>query len=173
MNRIVHPIEPFIRPDSRVLILGSFPSVKTRESGFYYGNPQNRFWKVLAGLLGGEEPKDIPAKKELLAQHGIALWDMVQSCVIKGSADSSISGLACNDISKLLHGYSIKAVLLNGQTAGKLYMRHAASRLGMPAFILPSTSPANAAFGMDSLLANWRVLLEYAKAIPQEDGFGQ
>lgn len=161
MDRIIHPIPPFINQGSKVLILGSFPSVKSRESGFYYGHPQNRFWKLLAALLEKEAPRSIADKKRFLSSHGIALWDMVQSCRIAGSSDASISELVCNDIRALLGRYPVQAVLLNGKTAGRLYGKHVSDGFGIPALTLPSTSPANAAYGMDRLLADWRVLLDH------------
>ena len=119
-----HSIPPFFGSDSQILILGSFPSVKSRESGFYYGHPQNRFWRVLSSVFNAPLPQTIDQKQEFLRTHYIALWDVAAECSIRGSADSSISAVTANDIAPLLRSTQIKAVFLNGQTAQKLFRKY-------------------------------------------------
>lgn len=156
-ERISHPIPPFYGAESEILILGSFPSVKSRETGFYYGHPQNRFWRVLALLYGETEAlADNQAKREFLSRHGIALWDVIASCEISGSADSGIKNAVPNDISKILTATGITRIFVNGRTADKLYRRHIEAKLGVPAVYLPSTSPANASYSLERLEEEWR-----------------
>lgn len=158
MNTLIHPIAPFLFPDSRLLVLGSFPSVKSRESGFYYGHPQNRFWQVLALVFDEERPCSTDDKKALLARHGIALWDVIHSCTVTGSADASIRDARPNEVQRAIAGSAVQAVFLNGQLAGRLYRanRHLMPRL--PHHILPSTSAANAAWSLPRLAQAWGVL---------------
>lgn len=154
-----HDIPPFFDSDSRILILGSFPSVKSRESGFYYGHPQNRFWRMLAAVFNAPIPHTIEEKQAFLRARHIALWDVVASCTIRGSADSSISDVSANDIALILRTARIETVLLNGKTAQKLFNRYLAAeteKFGCAVFTLPSTSPANAAFSLERLAAEWR-----------------
>ena len=158
--RLVHPIEPVCGPDARVLILGSFPSVKSREAGFYYGHPQNRFWRVLGAVYGEEVPQTIPERKAFLLSHGIALWDVIRSCEITGSSDASIRNAQVNDLAGLLRQAPIRRILLNGKTAAALYRKYAAAGIGLPAVVLPSTSPANAAWNAERLTGAWRILRE-------------
>ncbi|MDD4080255.1 MAG: DNA-deoxyinosine glycosylase [Eubacteriales bacterium] len=155
---ITHPFPPFIRPDSRVLVLGSFPSVRSRAEGFYYGHPQNRFWQVLAALLKEEVPGDTAAKTRLLEKHRIALWDVVASCEIIGSSDQSIEKAAINPIAEVIKGHDIRAILLNGGTAAKLYEKRASPKPNVPALALPSTSAANAAWQLPRLIGAWAVI---------------
>lgn len=150
----VHPFAPVVSQDARVLILGSFPSVRSRLNGFYYGHKQNRFWRLMALLFHEDVPQDIAEKTALLIRHRIALWDVVSACDITGSSDSSLRAEAPNDIPSLVRGTPIKKVLLNGQTAGKLYARYFAT-LDIPYAVLPSTSPANAAWSLERLKAAW------------------
>ena len=166
-RRIEHPIPPFAEAGARVLILGSFPSVKSRESGFFYGHTQNRFWKVLARVFEDAVPSTVDIvpvtvdeKKAFLAAHGIALWDVIASCTITGSADSSIRDVVANDVGALLRTHDIRAVFTNGKTAQALFDQHLAPSLGVCATCLPSTSPANAAWGIDRLVEAWRVVGE-------------
>ena len=158
--RIVHPFEPVFDNRSRVLILGSFPSVRSREEGFYYGHPQNRFWRVIAVVYGEAVPADLPAKKRLLIDHQLALWDAAAQCDIEGSRDSSISNTVPTDLSVILDRAEIRRVLCNGQTAAKLYHRYQEPLTGIPAVTLPSTSPLNAAWSLDRLTEEWRKALE-------------
>ena len=157
-EEIVHPIPPFCNADARVLILGSFPSVRSRESGFFYGHPQNRFWRVLAAVFGGEIPATVEEKKALLAAHHIALWDVIASCRITGSADSSICDVIPNDIAALPVQTEIRAIFTNGKTAQTLYDKHILPTLGIPAVCLPSTSPANAAWSVERLVQAWQAV---------------
>lgn len=159
-SHITHPIPPFAAAGAKVLILGSFPSVKSRESGFFYGHPQNRFWRVLARVFEDDVPATVDGKKAFLAAHGIALWDVIASCAIEGSADSSIRDVVANDVGALLAQHDIRAVFTNGKTAQALFDRHLAPSLGVCATCLPSTSPANAAWNLDRLVEAWRVVRE-------------
>ena len=153
-----HPFPPVYDENARVLILGSFPSVKSREQGFFYGHPQNRFWRVLAAVFGDPFPETVPERRALLLRRGVALWDVVAACEITGSSDASIRGAAVNDLRPILEAAPIRAIYVNGQTAGKLYKRFDEPLLGRPAVILPSTSPANAAWSLERLAEAWRVI---------------
>lgn len=164
---VVHNIEPIYIKEgenaSEILILGSFPSVKSRESKFFYGHPQNRFWKVLARLFNEDIPKTIEEKKNLVIKHGIALWDVVYSCDISGSADSSIKNVIPTDLSEILSGGNIKAIFVNGKTAYNNYCRYQQKGVGKEAVCLPSTSPANAVMTIEKLVNEWSVILDYTK----------
>lgn len=155
---ICHPFPPIYDGNSRILILGSFPSVKSREQLFFYGHPQNRFWRVTAAVYGSEAPGTIPEKKEFLLSHGIALWDVIASCEITGSSDSSIKNVAVNDLSPILAAADIKRVFVNGQTAKRFYDRYTKPLVGREAAVLPSTSPANAAWTFEKLVAAWQAI---------------
>lgn len=154
-EHIVHPIPPFYDQGSRILILGSFPSVKSREQMFFYGHPQNRFWKVTAAVFGDKTPETVPEKKDFLKRHHIALWDVIASCDIKGSSDSSIENVIVNDISKILKATDIHSIFVNGRTAEKHYRKYIEPKTGIKAICLPSTSPANAAWGEGQLVLAW------------------
>ncbi len=156
-----HTFEPVFDSNSRILILGTFPSVKSRESGFYYGHPQNRFWRVTAQLFSQPVPCSIEEKKRLLLQNRVALWDVAASCEIEGSSDSSMTRVVPNDIPKLLSESEITHVFANGKKAAQLYNRLIYPETGLEIVTLPSTSPANAACGMESLLHEWRVILPF------------
>ena len=160
-----HGIPPVFDSNSRVLILGSFPSVKSREVGFFYGHPQNRFWKTLAAVLGAELPQTVEEKRRLLLEHGIALWDVVAACEITGSSDSSIHSVIANDVDKILQTAPIERIYANGKTAHRLYMRHLYPETEREAICLPSTSPANAAWGQERLTEAWQCILS---AIPSK-----
>ncbi|MBQ6018136.1 MAG: DNA-deoxyinosine glycosylase [Clostridiales bacterium] len=155
---LIHPIAPVFDKDSRVLILGSFPSVKSREEGFFYGHPQNRFWKVTASVFGEDVPKTIDEKKSFLLKNHIALWDVIGSCEIDGSSDSSIRNVSVNDIKMILETADIQAIYLNGKKAFLLYQKHMLPVTGREGICLPSTSPANAAWQMDRLVREWSVI---------------
>ena len=157
---VVHPIPPVYRADSRILILGSFPSVKSRETGFFYGHPQNRFWKLLALLMEDEIPDTIPEKKDFLLRHRIAVWDVIHSCTIEGSSDSSIRDVVPNDISMILEKTQIKTIFTNGGKAHSLYEKYMYPVCGIHAVKLPSTSPANAAFSLERLKSAWQPVCE-------------
>ena len=144
-QRIFHPFGPLYDENSRVLILGSFPSVKSREMNFFYGHPQNRFWKVIAELYHRKPPADIAEKKELILKNGLALWDSIASCEISGSSDASIRNVRANDLNIILD---------RPQT-------------GREAVCLPSTSPANAQWTLPKLVEAWSVILGPDKDRPE------
>lgn len=152
----IHPFAPIYDKRSEILILGTFPSVKSRENEFYYGHPQNRFWKVLAALYNEECPIKMEEKKSFLIKHHIALWDVIQSCEIQGSSDSSIRNVIPNDISALLSETNIQKIFCNGKKAKTLFDRHIAKKQNITATDLPSTSPANAAWSLDKLISAWQ-----------------
>lgn len=149
---------PVYDKNSHTLIVGTWPSPKSREQGFYYGHPQNRFWPLLARLLGEPVPQTIPQKKAMLLRHGLALWDTVESCTITGASDASIRDVVPTDIAALVQKTAICRVLCNGATAYRLYTKYHAA-LGLAAVKLPSTSPANAAWPMERLAAVWGACL--------------
>ena len=153
-----HPIAPVYDAHSRILILGSFPSVKSRESMFFYGHPRNRFWKVLAAVLECPVPTTVEEKRRLLLDNGIALWDVIASCEITGSADSSIRNVVPNDLRPILEQADIKTIFVNGKTAEKYFRMYQEPALGRPAVCLPSTSPANASWSLERLTQAWRVI---------------
>ena len=171
-QHISHGFEPVFDEHSRILVLGSFPSVLSRENAFYYGNPQNRFWRVMAACLGEPVPQNegglsddgrpltleesIAAKKRMLLEHGIALWDVIASCDIKGSSDASIKNVVPAQVERILEEAHIGAVICNGGTAGRLYKRYLQWQVGLAAHVLPSTSPANAAWQLERLTARWQ-----------------
>lgn len=155
-GRIVHPIPPLFDSHSRVLILGSFPSVKSRQAAFFYGHPQNRFWRVLAGVFGCPVPGTVAEKTALLLANRVALWDVIASCTITGSSDSSIRDVIPNDLTPILAACPIEEIFVNGKTAEKYYNRYVLPELGRPCICLPSTSPANAAKSVPELIADWK-----------------
>ncbi len=155
-QKLQHEFGPLYDENSKILILGSFPSVKSREQKFYYGHPQNRFWKVIAGLYGENVPENIEEKRRLLLSHGIAVWDVIAECEIIGSSDSSIRNVVPNDLSRILNTADIRQIYANGKTAGKLFEKFQQKEIGRPAEILPSTSPANAAYSLDRLMEEWK-----------------
>lgn len=154
----VHPIPPLYDKNSRILILGSFPSVKSRETNFFYGHPQNRFWKVIARILSEKTPVTIQEKKTMLLGHNIALWDVIHSCEIEGSADSTIKNVVPNDINNILENSEIKRIYVNGKKAESLYKKYIEKQTGIEAVVLPSTSPANAAWSEEKLYEAWQVI---------------
>lgn len=162
-QQIVHPIPPLYDSESKILILGSFPSIKSREAMFFYGHPQNRFWPLLARLLGEPAPADIPEKRALALSHHIAMWDTIRSCTVTGSSDSSIRDVVPNDLSVILENSRVKQIFCNGTTSYRLYMKYIYPSTEIEAVKLPSTSPANAAFSMDRLTAAWSIITDYLK----------
>ena len=155
-EHIVHPFPPCFDKHSKILILGSFPSVKSREQMFFYGHPQNRFWIVVASVFDDEVPNTIPEKKKFLKKHHIALWDVIGSCDIEGSSDSSIENVEANNLSQILDNADILGVFVNGKTAEKYYKKYTEGKTGIKAVCLPSTSPANAAWSIERLSDIWR-----------------
>lgn len=160
MEGVIHSIPPVWDANSKILILGSFPSVKSREQGFFYGHKQNRFWQTLAYVLSCRTPQTVEEKTAMLLKNGIALWDVIASCTITGSSDASIKNAIPNDLTELLDGARIGRIYTNGKTAHKLYCRYLEPKIQMPAECLPSTSPANAAWTQERLNGAWRVILQ-------------
>ncbi len=155
---IIHPIPPVYDKNSEILILGSFPSVKSREAAFFYGHPQNRFWRVTARVFEEEVPVTTEEKKAFLLKNHIAVWDVIQSCDIVGSSDSSIRNVTVNDLNLILNAGNIRTVYVNGKTALKYYRKYTEPFINRPAVDLPSTSPANAAWNEDRLYEAWKVI---------------
>ena len=153
-----HTIKPFYNKDSKILILGSFPSIKSREAGFYYAHPQNRFWKVLSNIFN----ETIENKQEFLKKNHIALFDVCASCEIKGSSDASIKEVVPNDISEILKSSEIKIIFLKGKTAANLYKKYMQD-IKIPSVVLPSTSPANATFNLEKLTKEYQVIAKFTK----------
>lgn len=155
-SREIHPIEPIFSKNSEILILGSFPSVQSRADCFYYAHPQNRFWRTLSEVLGEPLPQSKEEKTALLLAHRIALWDVIASCDIHGSSDSSISSVIPNDLSRILSVAPIRRIYVNGRTAEKYYMKYLYPITQIRPLALPSTSAANAAWSQERLTACWR-----------------
>lgn len=158
-QHIRHEFDPVYDRNSEILILGTLPSVKSREQHFYYGHKQNRFWKVVAALYGEAVPVTIEEKKKILLEHHIALFDVIAECDIAGSSDSAIRNVVPTDLSLILKQAPVRKIFANGNKAYDLYMKYSYEKTGMEAIKLPSTSPANAAFQMERLLQSWRVIL--------------
>lgn len=165
-QRQVHTIPPFYDENARILVLGSFPSVKSRETGFFYGHPQNRYWKMMAAIFSdGPDvtvPITIPEKKEFLRTHHIAMWDTIASCVITGSSDSSVRDVVPNDIRGILRAAPIRKIFCNGATSWRLYQKYILPVTGREAVKMPSTSPANAAWSLERLEDAWKICRNYA-----------
>ena len=153
---INHPIEPVFDKNSKILILGSFPSVKSRDMMFFYGHPQNRFWRVVSSIFNEEIPKTVDEKKKLLLKHNLAVWDVIRSCEIIGSSDSSIKNVTANDLSIILNEAKIEKIIVNGKTAEKFYNRYIKDVIYKNATCLPSTSPANATCSLEKLIHEWK-----------------
>ena len=157
-KEIVHAISPIYDENSKILILGTMPSPKSREAGFYYSHPQNRFWKTIAEVLGREEPATIEEKKILLYDNGIALWDVLASCKIAGAADGSIKDVVVNDFTVLFETADIKAVFTTGKKATDLYRRHCEEKYKRCPIYLPSTSPANCRMSQQELTSAYGII---------------
>ena len=160
---VQHPIPPLFDEHSELLILGSFPSVKSRETGFFYGHPQNRFWKVLAAVCGEAVPQTVEEKTKMVLDHHLALWDVIASCEIEGSSDSSIRQAVPNDLFPILKHSRIQRIYVNGTTAAALYRRLLLPTVRIEATVLPSTSPANAAWSPERLCETWGAALKIRK----------
>ena len=154
---MLHPIAPVYDANSRVLILGSFPSAASREAAFFYGHKQNRFWRVLGAVFGEDVTGDVDGKHAFLLAHNVALWDVIAECEVVGSADASIRGAVPNDLSPIFETAKIERIFTNGKTAHKLYARHLAPRFGEDV-CLPSTSPANASWTLERLVEAWNIV---------------
>lgn len=159
-RRVFHPFEPIYDGNSRILILGSFPSVKSRGQQFYYGHPQNRFWKVIAEVFDRDVPETIQQKKELILSQRLALWDSIGSCVISGSSDASIRDVRPNDLSIILAHAPIHRIYCNGKKSLEIYQKYIEPQTGRKAGCLPSTSPANAQWTLQRLVTAWSVIKE-------------
>lgn len=155
----MHPFAPVVDQDCHTLILGSFPSVRSRQQGFYYGHPQNRFWKLLAAVYQENVPQSIPEKQTLLLRHHLALWDVIASCDIVGSSDASVRHAVPVEVEQITSKARIERVICNGSLSGKLYARYLQPRTGLAAIVLPSTSPANAAWSLERLTDVWGAVL--------------
>lgn len=156
-----HPFPPLYDKNSKILILGSFPSVKSREQNFFYGHPQNRFWKVVPAVMDTDTPVTIEEKSNFLHENHIALWDVIASCDITGSSDSSIKNVVANDLTDILKNADIRQIFVNGKTAEKYYNKYIRNTIGREAVCLPSTSPANAGWRVEKLVDAWSVIKEY------------
>lgn len=159
-THIIHPFPPLYDSESEILILGSFPSVKSREQKFFYGHKQNRFWKVMAAVLETAVPETIEEKKKMLYRHHIALWDSIYSCDIIGSSDSSIKNVVPTDLGQIITGSKIRKIFCNGAASGICFKKYQEKELQITADILPSTSPANAAYSLEKLISIWRKIKE-------------
>lgn len=157
---LTHTFGAFYRPDSEILILGSFPSVKSREENFYYGHPQNRFWGILAGIFSDEVPQSIEEKQAFLERNHVALYDVIESCSIIGSSDSSIADVTVTDLDPILSGSAVGTrIFVNGGKAWQLYMKYIYPENAIKPVQLPSSSPANAAWSFERLEGSWRELI--------------
>lgn len=159
-RHIVHPIPPVYDACSRILILGSLPSVKSREGNFFYHHPQNRFWKVIAAVTESSVPQTIEEKKQLLLAHGFALWDVIRECDIVGSSDASIRNVIPNDIGGILAASGVRMILTNGEKAYQMYEKYCYPQTGIHAVRCPSTSPANASFSLERLCGEWKMAIQ-------------
>lgn len=157
---IEHPIPATYDKKSKILILGSFPSVKSREYGYFYGHPQNRFWKVVSKIFEEEVPETIEAKRNFLLRNKIAAWDVIASCDIKGSSDNSITNVVTNDLSEILENSDVKRIFVNGKKAAEYYKKYIEPKTQIKAITLPSTSPANAAWSLERLVSKWKIIKE-------------
>jgi len=166
INTIIHPIPPTFDSHSRVLILGSFPSVKTREMGYFYGHPQNRFWKVAAAIFQEDIPMSIEERHAFLLRNRIALWDSIRQCTISGSSDSSIRDVVPNDLRPILDSAPICQIYCNGQKSWEIFHRYIEPEIGRTAIVLPSTSPANASWNLERLIRAWSIIRNEPQPMP-------
>lgn len=162
-KNIEHDFQPVFNEESKVLILGTFPSVKSRENFFYYGHPQNRFWSLMAMLTQEEKPVTIEEKKVLLLKHGIAIWDVIKTCDITGSSDSSITNVVPADLTTVLEKSKITKIYGNGGKAVSLYRKYSEKQTGLPIIPLPSSSPANAVYSLERLFGEWKQIQDEIK----------
>lgn len=158
MSILTHPISPLYNENSKILILGSFPSVKSREQMFFYGHPQNRFWKVTSAVMDCPVPQTVEEKKSFLLSNNIAVWDVIASCEITGSSDSSIKNVTVNDFSPIFDTANIQKIFTNGKTSEKYFNKYLKPILNRDSICLPSTSPANAAWSLERLIEAWKVI---------------
>ena len=161
IETVSHEFEPVFDKHSTVLVLGTMPSPKSREQGFYYGHPRNRFWKVMAEVLKEPVPETIPEKQAMLLRHGVAVWDVLKSCDIRGADDGSIRNPVPNDMSRILKNADIRAVFTTGGKAAALYKKYCLPMTGMPSTALPSTSPANCGMSFPVILESYMEIRKY------------
>lgn len=159
--KLIHPIKPLYDENSKILILGSFPSVKSREGMFFYNHPQNRFWQVVSTVCNQPLPITIEQKKEMILKCNIALWDVIHSCEIENSSDSSIKNVTVNDFNKIISSSKITKIFTNGNKAFELYCKYCETDTGIKAVPLPSTSPANASFNLERLCDRWKEIKKF------------
>ncbi len=159
--RVNHILKPIYNQDSKILILGTIPSPKSREIGFYYGHPQNRFWKVISDILNEKHPETKEEKINMILKHHIALWDVLESCEIEGASDSSIKNARPNDLNKIIQKSKIKTIFVTGKTAEKLYNKFCEEQTNIPCIYLPSTSPANCSLKYEDLKQQYKIILKY------------
>ena len=159
-GHITHTLEAIVDEKSKVLILGTMPSPKSREGGFYYAHPQNRFWRTIAGVLGTDTPATIEGKKHLALDHGIAIWDVLASCKITGADDSSIKDAVVNDFTQIFAASNIQAVFTTGKKATGLFKKHCAEKYGFDPIYLPSPSPANCGLSQQEMEQAYKIILE-------------
>ncbi len=157
----IHTIPPLFSKSSKVLILGSFPSVKSREQAFFYGHPQNRFWRVISAVFEKDTPQTIEEKTNFVLNNNLALWDVIASCEITGSSDSSIKNVVPNNLDVILSKCDIKRIFVNGKTAEKYYKKYIEPKVGFSAVVLPSTSPANASYNVERLVKEWAIIRKF------------
>lgn len=167
-RRVEHPFGPLYNAESRFLVLGSFPSVKSREEEFFYGHPRNRYWEMIAQIFGEPFPIHKEDKIALALKHHIGMWDVIASCEIKGSSDSSIKNVVVNDLSKILVEAPIQRIICNGKLSGKLYQRYIYPHTKIEALVMPSTSPANAAMDLEKLKIEWKEAFHLDKEFPKD-----
>lgn len=163
MKTTTHPFKPIFNEFSKVLILGSMPSPKSREQGFYYGHPQNRFWKILSKIFEEKLPTTNKEKTEFILNHHLALWDVIKTCEIKGASDSSIKNVEVNDIKTLIKQTNIKYIITTGKKAEALYQKYLFKTTNIPSISLPSTSPANCAIKEEQLIEHYQILKKLTK----------
>lgn len=157
---ITHPFNPIYNNKSKILILGSFPSIKSREINFYYGHPQNRFWKILGNIFNEKISNITEDKINFLLSHNIAIWDTIKSCEIKASSDSHIKNATVNDINIIISNSNIKAIFCNGNVSYKIFLKYYKDKVNIPIICLPSSSPANARYSLDNLTNIWKNEIE-------------
>ena len=160
-EKIIHPLEPCFNENSKILILGSFPSVKTREYGFFYGHKQNRFYKIMEVLFEMEIGDSIEDRRKFLLENRIGLYDSIYECEIIGSSDSSIRNVIPTDLSQIINNSMIKQVFTNGNTSHEVYRKYHEKNLNIKDIKLPSSSSANARYSLDDLVDKWKIILEY------------
>lgn len=163
MSTETHPVAPVYDAQSKILILGTFPSVKSREAQFFYAHPQNRFWKLLAAITNDTVPSTVDEKKAFLLRNNIAVWDVIHSCDIEGSSDSSITNVVPNDLTPIFKAAEIRAVFANGTKSYNLYQKYCFPSTQRGIIKLPSTSPANASYSLDKLFQHWKVIRDFLK----------